>query len=332
MLHVLQVCNVGRIVGGTAACAWTATRALSACRHTVAFLGLIADDTRRAFTDDCRLLNWNRVTAPAVDGIAPDVVLLHNTSSSRCDKHLPAVSLMYRHSQSTPVAADLTLYCSGWLAKRSGGEPGQVCLQAVPKPIRPAVGCDSRPLRDQLVIGRICTPQPNKWPNEVAEFYSLLAGRFPQIRWEFIGCPAELQTRLLSACHRRATFWPAAWEARSRLWHWDALLYHNPRVTESFGRTVAEAMRAGCIPVVDDRGGFREQIEEGCGFLCRSPSDFSAAIAALQSVGKRWKMSRDCETHADERFSLARFGQELLKRFREAAAVHENCRTLTAAE
>jgi len=181
------------------------------------------------------------------------------------------------------------------------------------------------------VIGRICTPQQNKWPNDVDEFYGRLADRYPQIRWEFIGCPAELQTRLSSVCHRRATFLPAAWEARSRLWHWDALLYHNPQVTESFGRTVAEAMRAGCIPIVDDRGGFREQIAEGCGFLCRSPSDFTEAIAALQSAGTRWKMSRECEAHADEQFSLARFGRELLERFGEAAAINENRRSLAAA-
>ena len=108
------------------------------------------------------------------------------------------------------------------------------------------------------MIGRICTPQQKKWPNDVDEFYGRLADSYPQIRWEFIGCPTELQSRLSTVCHGRTTFLPAGWGARSRLWNWDALLYHNPQVTESFGRTVAEAMRAGCIPIVDDRGGFRE--------------------------------------------------------------------------
>lgn len=320
MLHVLQVCNVGRIVGGTAACAWSVTRALPECRHTVAFLSRIADDTRRAFAH-CRLLGWRRVTANGVAAVNPDVVLLHNTSGSRCEERLPAVSVMYRHSRAKPAAADLTLFCSRWLAERCGGELKQVCIQGVPRPSRPDVIGDSRPLRDRLLLGRICTPQPSKWPPDVAEFYREAAARFPWIDWEFVGCPFELQSRLREACVGRATFLPAAWEARSRLWRWDALVYHNPQVTESFGRTVAEAMRAGCIPIVDDRGGFREQIVEGCGFLCRDRSDFIAAIAELRSPDDRWKMSHECRRHADERFSLARFGRELLERFREAAAV-----------
>ena len=258
-----------------------------------------------------------------MQGINPDVVLLHNTSPSRCDPRLPAVKLLYRHSTAAPAAADRTFFCSKWLADRCGGDSRQVCLQAVPRPLRPQPDGETRSLRADLVVGRICTPIERKWPPELPDFYRNLTQQACRlahtIRWEFVGCPVRLQPRLQDACGGRAIFHPAAWEARTRLWHWDAMLYHNPRVTESFGRTAGEAMRAGCIPIVDDRGGFREQISPGCGYLCRTEDDFAAAINDLQSPVRRWQMSHACRARADEQFSLKRFGSELLERFREAA-------------
>jgi glycosyltransferase involved in cell wall biosynthesis len=79
-------------------------------------------------------------------------------------------------------------------------------------------------------------------------------------------------------------------------------------------------MRSGCVPIVDDRGGFREPITSGCGYLCEGQQEFAEAISELQSSTHRWKMLRACRAHADETFSLKRFGNELLKRFREAAS------------
>ena len=48
-MRLLQVCNVGRIVGGTAACAWSITRAFPDLEHHVAFLSSITDETQRGF-------------------------------------------------------------------------------------------------------------------------------------------------------------------------------------------------------------------------------------------------------------------------------------------
>ena len=315
-MRVLQVCNVGRIVGGTAACAWTVARSLPGCEHTVAFLSRIADDTRRAFPG-CRIVQWDRANSGRVREIDPDLVVLHNTSRNRVEGRLPAVALQYLHSRIDPAPADRTLYCSAWLAEQYGGSADDVLLQAVPRPKRPDqfMG-DTRALRDSPVIGRLCTPTRAKWPDEVVPFYAGLASRFPQVRWEFVGCPETLQGEFQSACGGRAEFFPAGWEMRSRLWHWDALLYHNGSVTESFGRTVAEAMRAGCIPIVDDRGGFREQVEPSCGFLCRRPEDFADAVARIHAPAVRRRMSRACQAHADQRFSLDRFGRDLVERLR----------------
>ncbi|OYW11684.1 MAG: hypothetical protein B7Z55_19005, partial [Planctomycetales bacterium 12-60-4] len=166
-----------------------------------------------------------------------------------------------------------------------------------------------------LVVGRICTPQAHKWPALLTQFYRQLAERFPRVRWEFVGCPAELQPALQDACQGRTTFWTAGWERRSLLTTWDALLYHQPALPESFGRTVAEAMRVGCVPVVDAQGGFIEQLEHGGGFVCRGVDEFATAIERLHSRQQLSDVSRTAERIGNERWSLDRFAKELLTRF-----------------
>lgn len=362
-MHILQVCNVGNILGGTAACAWTLTRSFPDCRHSVAFLSGITGETRRAFSG-CRLLRWDTVTAGRVTGTGADVVILHNTPARRCDRRLPLPSLLYLHSRIVAAPADATVACSHWLAAEMGLSRDAVLYQAVPQPPLPAgrvfnpsesksdvcpscirahtdssrIRCalKTKPLRragidltdgldirpaplpsaGDLVVGRICTPQRRKWPAEIVPLYAELADAFPSVRWEFVGCPEPLQPPLKEACRDRATFFPASWRARSRFRTWDALLYHHPGLTESFGRTVAEAMRAGCIPVVDDRGGFREQVAPGCGFLCSDAAGFHAAVREVRSPSLRRATSRRCRRHAEREFSLRRFRQRLLRALR----------------
>ena len=251
--------------------------------------------------------------------VNPDVVILHNISFSRVEGRLPAVTIQYLHSKIFPASADLTLFCSDWLAHLYGADTKNVCRQAVPRPKRLNVANETRSLRTDPVIGRICTPQQRKWPSGTVEFYAKLANRFPNVQWEFVGSPVKLQPVLRTACHGKANFLSASWTARSRLWFWNAMLYHHPTLTESFGRTVAESMRSGCVPIVDDRGGFREQIQEGCGFLCKTESDFSHAVEQLLSPANRWRISHASRVHADEHFSLSRFGNEIIRRIREAA-------------
>jgi glycosyltransferase involved in cell wall biosynthesis len=196
--------------------------------------------------------------------------------------------------------------------------PGShVLWQAVPRP--KATGAEqllSEPRSGQrLIIGRICTPQARKWPAAIIPFYAELTRRLPRQRlaqWEFVGCPAELQPRLLAACGGQAVFHSAGWQQRHRLADWDVLLYSHPNLPESFGRTVAEAMRAGCIPVVDRLGGFVEQVPAGCGFLCDGIDDFAAALAKLSEAAARHELSQAAQHHANEKFSLRRFAKVLL--------------------
>lgn len=302
MPHLLQVCNVGRIVGGTAACAWTVMRALPEFEHRVLFLSPPDRKTVDAFAP----VSANfaaRSLAEEIAAIRPDAILLHNTSAERLPRKTDVPTVLYLHSQiSTLTPADVTVCCSHWLARRMRRPPECVLWQAVPK-----VSFAQQRDPSKLVVGRLCTPQAKKWPGAIVPFYADLAAKYPQIQWEFIGCPSELRISLTTACRGRAAFHPAGWEQRTHLARWDALLYSHPAAPESFGRTAAEAMRAGCIPVVDRLGGFIEQIPTGCGFLCDSPVDFEDALTKLTDHDVRQAISCRAEQHADEQFSLERF-------------------------
>lgn len=315
-MHLLQVCNVGDICGGTAACAWSVTRALPMFQHTVVFLSAIAPETRAAFRA-CRLLSVSHLDAAFVGRLNPDLCLLHNTGAGRVDPVPNIPTVLYRHSAGLRAAADLEVCCSNWLARQLS-PPAPVLHQGVPVPIQPQLRRE-RSLAERIVVGRLCTPSKRKWPASLVDFYSVLASDHPQIDWEFVGCPLDLHPELKRACRGNAVFHSPGWQARSRFWRWDALLYHHPTLTESFGRIVAESMRAGCVPIVDGRGGFLEQVTPQAGYLCRSPSDFSSALKALADWTTRRKMSRAAKARADEHFSLAAFSRRLLQLFRSAA-------------
>ncbi len=307
-MHLLQVCNVGQIVGGTAACAWSITRAWPQLTHSVAFLSRVDAVTRQVFAPH-QVLNWPHCTSDRIRQVNPDLVILHNIAANHTSLWGGALTTQYVHSEGHRVPADHTVYCSHWLAEKCRAKTPQVLWQGVPLP---TASFHPSPREERrLRIGRICTPTARKWPDSLPAFYSELATQHPHVDWEFVGCPAAMQSVLKSACGSQATFHPAGWQARSHVWHWDALLYHHPTLTESFGRTVAEAARAGCIPIVDDRGGFSEQ----CIILgsrgCRTSTDFGDAITELSDPDFRQRLSQSVQQRANEHFSLARFGARL---------------------
>lgn len=306
-MKLLQVCNVGNICGGTAACAWTIARALPGWEHAIRCLSPVTPETIQAFAP------WGIERVDQVDGkllerLQPDVVLLHNVGRGVLPNSRSCLVVQYHHSAGPRLAADRHVACSRWLADQLGSHV-DVLYQPVPIPVA-GNDRDPRCLDDELIVGRICTPTPRKWPKETIPFYASLSAGFPGYRWEFVGAPEEMRPRLLEACRGRAVFHAANWQARSHLRRWHLLLYHHPSLAESFGRTVAEAMRAGCLPIVDDRGGFREQIISGrSGFLCGNLNEFAQALETLASPEIRWRMARQARELADEKFSLRTFAR-----------------------
>lgn len=313
--RLVQMCNVGQLTGGTGACAWTVTRALPGFEHTVVFPSPPTAETRAGFAPvTCSVAP--RLTNDLLRQLRPDVLLLHNTPAQRVTAELPKTTLVYQHSAARGlVAGSGHVVCSLWLADQLGLPRSSVLWQAVPRPPQTAgIREDSAKVR-ALVLGRICTPIAKKWPEAAADQCAAITAAAPAVRWEFVGCPTDLQDRWARAVEGRCCFFPASWSARARLWTWDALVYHNPLVTESFGRTVAESMRAGCLPIVDRAGGFIEQLADGGGALCQTIEEVHAAIDRLQDPQARQAWSRIARTIADERWSLARFARDLLTRF-----------------
>lgn len=315
-MRLVQVCNVGNICGGTAACAWSITRALPECRHQVLFLSQPTPETARVFAP-VEICYVDHIDDDLLHPFHPDLVVLHNTAAARVGAIRSCVRLQYLHSRGDHAPADLTVACSQWLAQQC--HPiAPVLYQPVPQP--PQSGGNgqtegNRHFDDGLRIGRICTPQLRKWPETCIDFYAELTSRFPRVQWEFVGCPQRLQKSLAAACGGRTLFFPASWETRQVLWRWHALLYHHPTLTESFGRTVAEAMRAECIPLVDARGGFTEQVVSGeNGFLCADRAEFVAAIELLHAPEYRWRLARAARQSALDRFSLRMFACQFRKR------------------
>ena len=309
---LLQVCNVGEICGGTAACAWTICRALQGAEHEVFFFSRIRPETRTAF-ESVRgsTRSVSRVTDEMIRDSQADLVLFHNTSPDRAERPGFVPSISYVHSVGKRMDADVTIACSRWLASKLPRDGCPVLYQPVPIP--PAQKEVRRGLLgDSLTIGRICTPQPRKWPESLIPFYRRLAERFPAVSWEFVGAPSNLQAKLAEACRGQARFWPADWAARGHLHRWHALLYHHPDLTESFGRTVAEAMRCGTIPIVDDQGGFIEQIDSAkTGFLCPNADAFESALETIQDPAIRWAIGHAAKRSAEERCSLRHFADRL---------------------
>ena len=310
-MKLLQVCNVGEICGGTAACAWSITHALPEVEHAVIFLSPPNARTLQAF-NHCQVDSMPIVDNGIVRKIKPSVVVLHNTARGRVSPVECAVTIQYHHSVGQRTPADLHVACSNWLASQIPQNP-KVLYQPVPRPPKP-LSSSVRSVSTALHIGRLCTPSQHKWPAELLDMYETLSERHPHVIWEFVGAPEHLTADLLRVCQARCRFHAPNVRARSLLWNWHAMLYHHPHLTESFGRVVAEAMRTGCVPMIDARGGFSEQVTSSdFGFLCDHVNSFSNAIEILTERGQWMRMSDVAKFYADEKFSLETFRSEFLK-------------------
>lgn len=323
--RLVQVINVGDVMGGTAACAWSVVRALPEMRHHVLCRSPVTALTTREFApvvvDSVR---DGEVRRRLVE-LKPDLILFHNTPPLNggviAGTRWPAPSIQYAHSLTRLGPADVRVACSRWLARQfAEREPSRplmdVLWQGVPGPGGPEGDprAERRSLGSQsLVVGRLCTPKPHKFPETILPFYAALAKRCPFAEWEFVGVPPEREPALKEACGGRAAFHAANWQARDRLLDWDVCLYHHPGLTESFGRVTAESMLAGCIPLVDARGGFLEQLDQFPFLVCKTLDEFARqlqALAALPTV-RRALLQKELQRTATDRFSLPAFGQRL---------------------
>ena len=105
------------------------------------------------------------------------------------------------------------------------------------------------------------------------------AGKFPI---EFIPNPDFNELKKLYA--KAKIFWHAAGYGIDEK--------TDPEKVEHFGITTVEAMSAGCVPVVIDKGGQREIITPGSGFLCNTVEELiENTVRLIDSPDESTKMS-----------------------------------------
>jgi glycosyltransferase involved in cell wall biosynthesis len=96
----------------------------------------------------------------------------------------------------------------------------------------------------------------------------------------------------------------------------DVLIFktHAPAWHEGWCRTVTEAMAAGVVPVVENRGGIPDQVIHGYnGFLCNTNEDFKRYCELLYTdEALRGRMGENARTFASANFNLTNLRNDLI--------------------
>ncbi len=105
--------------------------------------------------------------------------------------------------------------------------------------------------------------------------------------------------------------------AKSTL-YWHAAGYDvdenlNPEAVEHFGITTVEAMAAGCVPLVIDKGGQREILTPDSGFLVTSIEQLAKSTHDLIAHPAKLKAMRTKAVSRAQNFSVATFTDQFLK-------------------
>jgi len=89
----------------------------------------------------------------------------------------------------------------------------------------------------------------------------------------------------------------------------------KPELAEHFGIATVEAMAAGCVPVVVDKGGQREIVEHGrSGFLWNTLDELKAFTQLLMDDPRLWREMSDAARERARRFSRTTFVREMSRR------------------
>lgn len=85
----------------------------------------------------------------------------------------------------------------------------------------------------------------------------------------------------------------------------------EPEKVEHFGITTVEAMAAGAVPVVIDKGGQREIITGDTGFLCQSTDEIVASTISLLNSPEKLKSMSENAIQRSREFNTERFIKEV---------------------
>lgn len=141
-----------------------------------------------------------------------------------------------------------------------------------------------------LSVGRFDSPSHSKRQDILIDAFRLLNKHYPDYRLILAG-GSQGESDTLEILKEKAESLPIKFVvnpdfnklkdlyAKSKFfWHTAGFEINeqtDPEKVEHFGITTVEAMAAGCIPVVIGKGGQKEIISEGTGFLCSDAQEIS---------------------------------------------------------
>lgn len=316
-MKLLQVNNVQTLLGGTGQCALSITHALPDFDHRVHFFDMdgVDPDVQDEF-GDVSIKTGTSISQEDLEWA--DLVIFHNTSMINMPHRVPenCATVYYQHSNHKSARfcvaqCDIGLTVSHFLKSES-----KLSIEVIHQPVKRPFKRNDRTFIGNAQVARMCTPNPEKWEN-IEPLYDAAFREFSQsCTFWFIGATpsAKLSLSRLASDHGAvAEFRDASTTVRSDLHWWDVLLYSSP-LTETYGRTVCEAQMCGCVPVVDNRGGFRDQIKHGYdGFLCNSIPEFMTAIDdVIYDRQRGFEMSQKAQISGSKRGSVAEWRNKFM--------------------
>lgn len=166
---------------------------------------------------------------------------------------------------------------------------------------------------DVFRVGRWSRPDDRKFADDYLDLLASLD--MPGAEIECMGVPPKFRGAALPPNVRLLK--NHALPLEQFLGRLDILLFKTDERTwhEGWCRTVTEAMAAGVIPVVEDRGGVTDQIINGYnGYLCGTNAEFKAACEALyRDPELRARMRASARAFARREFNLARLRRKLVE-------------------
>jgi phosphatidylinositol alpha-mannosyltransferase len=241
----------------------------------------------RAFAPD--LVHAHEPLTPSVSMFAvtessSPVVATFHSASDRSWLFDAAAPALRRVAGRIDVRVAVSRAAEAFVARRIGGT-----FEIVPNGVdvelfADAPAADLPPGRMMLFVGRL---HPRKGFPDAVRAFSLLAGRFPDLRLAVVGrgrdrravedLPEALQRRVLLL----GTQEPSGWATYASA----ADLFMAPnRGGESFGMILAEAMAAGVPVVATDIPGFGELVTDGVNGLLVPPRDPPALARAAARI------------------------------------------------
>lgn len=155
---------------------------------------------------------------------------------------------------------------------------------------------------DRCVIGRVSNDNKAKFPIELKNILEEVGHPFLVVgAQKYWGSPSE-----------NSTYPPVNSQPVASLLQQMDIFVYKTNLTETWGRTVTEAMASGLPVVVENRGGVAEQVRDGIdGFVCATDKEFIEKLRLLASNPRlRFRMGKHARERA-EAFTKQNFKEQV---------------------